>query len=157
LATNTAHGLRWHPLYGTWRQMIARCENPAHEGYPNYGAPGITVCEPWHDVARFITDIESEIGPRPVNPPGWTSRKTYWSLDRTDNDRGYEAGNVQWATQPEQVHKRRSATMTQEKADAMRHLYATSAYLVSEIAEKFGISPSYASEVIRGVCWTVTG
>jgi hypothetical protein len=133
--------------------MIARCERPAHKGYANYGARGITVCESWHDVVLFTEDIESEIGPRPANPPGWTSRKAYWSLDRIDNDRGYEPGNVQWATQPEQVHKRRSAKMTQEKANAMRRLYVTGAYLVSEIAEKFGISPSYASKVLRGVNW----
>lgn len=92
----TTHGLHSHPLYGTWHQMLQRCENPAHTGYRYYGAKGRSVCARWHDVALFIGDIERILGPR---PDGMT-------LDRIDNDGDYEPGNVRWATAAQQVANR---------------------------------------------------
>lgn len=90
---SATHGLGAHPLYGTWRQMLQRCENPEHHNYRYYGARGRTVCARWHDVRLFIQDIERDIGPR---PEGMT-------LDRTDNAGNYEPGNVRWATPKEQI------------------------------------------------------
>jgi hypothetical protein len=91
------HGLTRHELYGTWVAMLHRCEDPDWKAYQHYGGRGIKVCEAWHDVAVFIADIESAIGPR---PSGLT-------LDRIDNDRGYEPGNVQWATRSQQTRNQR--------------------------------------------------
>lgn len=101
------HGLRHHPLYGTWCSMIYRCENPQARAYQHYGGRGIRVCAEWHDVTTFITWIEANLGPRP-------NRMT---LDRIDNDGNYEPGNVRWATQKEQMansrpkRPRRAATI----------------------------------------------
>lgn len=96
LAGSTSHGLRGHPLYLTWLGMIDRCENPRSDDYGQYGRRGIAVCREWHDVARFIADIEAEIGPRPegTTPGG----RPLWTLNRKDNDGNYERGNVEWAT-----------------------------------------------------------
>ena len=93
------HGLSRHPLYGTWRKMLRRCENPAVKDYPTYGGRGITVCAEWRDVTAFITWIESNLGPRPIG----------MSIDRIDPDGNYEPGNVRWATSGEQVANRRKA------------------------------------------------
>lgn len=91
----TTHGLTDHPLYDTWADMLRRCENPADRAYPDYGGRGITVWGPWHDLARFIRDVEAEIGPRPPGrTPGGMPLRT---LNRINNDRGYEPGNVEWA------------------------------------------------------------
>lgn len=94
---NATHGLTGHPLYGIWGNMIHRCENPARSSYRNYGGreQPITVCPQWHDPARFIADIEAEIGPRP--PGNLPSGLPAWTLNRKDNNRGYEPGNVEWA------------------------------------------------------------
>jgi len=45
----------------------------------------------WHDIKLFVQDIEHEIGVKPVRCPECGGM---YSLDRIDNDRGYEPGNV---------------------------------------------------------------
>lgn len=43
------HGLRRHPAYNCWADMIKRCENPKHRQYVNYGGRGISVCKAWRE------------------------------------------------------------------------------------------------------------
>jgi hypothetical protein len=83
------------PEYVTWQGIKKRCLNPNDSEYVNYGAIGITVCDRWvTSFERFLEDV----GFRPQD-------KT--SLDRIDNYRGYEPGNVRWATCIEQNRNRR--------------------------------------------------
>jgi hypothetical protein len=77
--------------------MIARCENHRHRYYANYGGRGITVCDPWRgSFAAFLADV----GPKP------SAKHT---LDRVDNERGYEPGNCRWATRVEQAQNKRTS------------------------------------------------
>lgn len=102
-----AHGLGGHPLYKTWQDLIARCESPRSRSYPDYGGrvPPVTVWGPWHDPARFITDVLAEIGPR---PPGRTrGGRPLYTLDRRDNNLGYRPGNIRWATWAQQRRNQR--------------------------------------------------
>jgi len=95
--------------------MIQRCTNPNHRSYHNYGGRGITVCDRWRDPWLFAEDIEREIGPKPeaVDKSG----RALYELDRIDNDRGYEPGNVRWSTRSEQArNKRKISKMTPELA-----------------------------------------
>lgn len=75
------------PLYRAWAGMKARCGDASND---RYGGRGITVCERW---AQSFTAFAEDMGPRPFEGA---------SLDRINNDRGYEPGNVRWATQVEQ-------------------------------------------------------
>lgn len=74
--------------------MLRRCEDPSRPGYPNYGGRGIRVCDRWHDFTAFSADVGERPSPR-------------HSLDRIDNARGYEPGNVRWATRHEQSRNTR--------------------------------------------------
>lgn len=77
-----------HPLYSVWRSMLQRCENPEAQAYYNYGARGITVCAEWQSLVCFIWDMGE-------CPPGLT-------LERRDNEKGYNPNNCYWATAAEQ-------------------------------------------------------
>jgi hypothetical protein len=73
--------------------MKARCFNPQHPNYGNYGGRGITVCERYRSFEGLFADVG-------LCPPGC-------SLDRIDNDRGYEPSNCRWAPRAVQAQNRR--------------------------------------------------
>ena len=74
--------------YTIWAGMLQRCMNPKQVGYARYGGRGITVCPEWEDFTRFLTDMGEA-------PKGL-------SLERKDNDKGYNKSNCRWATPLEQ-------------------------------------------------------
>lgn len=82
------HGMSGSPEWLSWMAMQQRCDNRNHEQYKDYGGRGITVCARWREFANFYADM----GPRPNGT----------TLDRIDNDSGYEPGNCRWATWEQQ-------------------------------------------------------
>lgn len=97
LDKNRPNYLTHHSLYLRWNQMRQRCENPKQKDYENYGGRGISVCERWRNsFADFVEDV------------GMPPAKEY-QLDRIDNDRNYEPGNVRWATRSQQNRNKRSS------------------------------------------------
>lgn len=89
------HGAHGTPEWEAWSAAIKRCENPAHAAFKNYGARGIRMCDEWrHDFAAFLAHVGSR--PTPQH-----------SIDRINNDRGYEPGNCRWATKSEQRRNQR--------------------------------------------------
>lgn len=79
--------------YKSWDSMKQRCNNPNNKDYENYGGRGITVCEEWQEFCNFFKDMGE-------CPEGC-------SLDRTDNDHGYNKENCRWATDKQQARNRR--------------------------------------------------
>jgi hypothetical protein len=84
--------------YGALVNAIHRCHNPKHIAYPNYGARGIEVCPQWRDLNTGFTDFIRHIGARPAKG---------YSLDRIDNNKGYEPENVRWADRKTQQNNTR--------------------------------------------------
>ena len=82
-----------------WTNITQRCTNPRHPDYAYYGARGITIYSRWQGSSLpFREDILGELGPRPDSS---------YTLDRKDNSKGYEPGNLRWATRSEQALNRR--------------------------------------------------
>lgn len=91
---NYRHGMHNTSIYRRWASMKCRCHNPNHHKYADYGGRGIRVCDRWHDFVLFMQDM-------PAQP---TSKH---ELDRIDNDKGYEPGNVRWVTRKRQLRNTR--------------------------------------------------
>jgi hypothetical protein len=85
------HGMNNTPEHRAWVGMKQRCTNQRKRDYQWYGARGITVCAEW---TLSFSAFYAHIGPRPTPAH---------SVDRIDGKKGYEPGNVRWATKQEQI------------------------------------------------------
>jgi hypothetical protein len=81
--------------YWVWNAMVQRCTNPNNRGYMNYGGRGITVHPDWLKFKGFYRDM----GVRPGKG---------FSIERMDNDKGYEPDNCLWVTRAEQNRNKRN-------------------------------------------------
>ena len=104
--------------------IIGRCTNPKSSVYPDYGGRGITVHPEWvTDRVAFLRYL--------VGLDGWDQPAL--QLDRADNSRGYEPGNLRFVTRSVnmsnkrritarevEVFKQRIAALEAENAD-LRH------------------------------------
>jgi hypothetical protein len=121
-ARQTKHGESHRTAeHRIWKGLVRRCTKSSDHAFRHYGGRGITVCERWRsDYRAFLADV----GRRPAETA---------ELDRIDNDRGYEPGNVRWTDRRTQTRNTR----------ANRRLTIDGITLcVSEWAERSGVSAS---------------
>ena len=91
---HTKHGQYYHPLYPIWNGMRSRCFNSRSKAYKDYGGRGITVCNEWLDINKFIEDM-------------FPSYIEGLFIDRIDNDGDYCKENCRWVTREiNNSHKR---------------------------------------------------
>lgn len=90
---------------------IARCHTKTCKSYADYGGRGICVHAPWRkDRAEFLRYL--------ITLPGWD--KPELDLDRIDNSKGYEPGNLRFATKSENARNKRKVSILQSELDDLR-------------------------------------
>ena len=90
------HGMSKTRMYRRHCSMLQRCFNPNATGYAYYGGRDpdpVTVCDYYCDFVNWFAD--------------WGVPGDGLSMDRINNDRGYEPGNLRWADAAMQVANRR--------------------------------------------------
>jgi hypothetical protein len=125
-AVATRNGMSKSPLYRVWNAMLQRCFNDRCKRFPDYGGRGITVCDRW----LVFENFEADMSPR---PPGL-------SIERKDNDRGYEPGNCVWATNYEQQNNRRNNWIVEVDGERMS---------LPDAARSFGIGQELLRSRLR--------
>jgi len=111
------HGLYKSRLYVIWSSLKHRCNNPNSQHYHRYGGRGVIVCDKW--TASFEA-FRADVG----DPP-----ERGVTLDRIDNAKGYEPGNVRWATRKQQANNRDTNVVIEHEGKSMT---------LMEWAEHFG-------------------
>ena len=128
-------------LYRLWLNLRNRCNNPKTPDFHYYGGRGIRVCPQWDYFVVFAADVGAHPG------SGMT-------LDRIDNDKDYEPGNVRWATRQTQARNRPGYNVLDKPtADAIRAAYAAGGVTQTVLAQRHGITQTHVSRVIRGRMW----
>ena len=106
--------------FAVWAHMKARCNNPNHPAYKNYGGRGITVCKKWYSFDAFISDM----GIRP------SSKHT---LERKNNAQGYKPSNCYWALSKEQSRNKRNNRWLTYKGETL---------ILADWAKRVGVKPT---------------
>jgi len=94
------HGLSYHKTYIILKSIKQRCFNPKNKDFKNYGGRGILLCDEWaNDYVSFYNwSMEN----------GWEDGK---SIDRIDNDKGYNPENCRWVDMKVQANNHRRNTL----------------------------------------------
>ena len=94
--SQASHGATGSKAYRAWTTIKQRCLNKKHASYGSYGARGVNLHPDWvKDFPAFAAHLGA--------PPSETH-----TVERLDNSKGYEPGNVVWATPKEQARNRKS-------------------------------------------------
>lgn len=112
------------PTMKCYQSMLARCTQPSSPAFQHYKDRGITLCERWLNGEGDKGGFECfllDIGERPSNSH---------TIERRDNDQGYEPNNCLWATRREQARNRSTTRF---------HEYQDGRYTIRELTEKTGI------------------
>lgn len=98
----STHGLSHHPLMLVWRAMKSRCYDKNVNGYKNYGARGIIVCDDWKN--NFVCFYNWMLS---------NGYKKGLTIERINNNGNYEPSNCKLATPLEQAQNTRKTIHVQ--------------------------------------------
>lgn len=85
-------------LYSRWRSMMNRCYGSSHRQLKDYRDRGISVSNEFQDSDVYINYLKS------LPDFGCNIKNT---VDRIDNNKGYERGNLRWASRRTQEFNKR--------------------------------------------------
>ena len=121
------HGGSYSRLYGVWRHMRERCNNPSNSHYKDYGGRGIKVCSEWENRFSAFQSWAIRSGYDASAPYG------ICTIDRIDVNGNYEPGNCRWATAAQQAHNKRNNVFCEFGGENMSF---------QELSSRTGISAS---------------
>lgn len=99
-------------IRGKWFAIRGRCDDPTNRHYANYGGRGIRLSEEFHnplvfiDYMRTVGDVEDAFHQK-------------LEIDRIDNNRGYERGNLRWANRTKQNNNKRTTLFVEYTGERM--------------------------------------
>jgi hypothetical protein len=127
------HGMHGTPHYHLWQAVKDRVSKNS----PNYKGRGIGMHKEWFDdFIPFYEYVETKLGPKPTQQH---------SLDRIDVNRGYEPGNIRWASPAEQARN---------KTNNVRVTVKGVTRCLSDWAEHLGMTPQAIQNRLR-LGWTL--
>ena len=113
--TKKTHGMTNSKNYKRWTAMKTRCRNINSSAYVNYGGRGIYISDEFlnhfEKYSYYIDNLEN-------------AHKDGYTIDRIDNDRGYERGNLKWSSNREQGLNRRKSEYVGVRKSGSRFRYA---------------------------------
>jgi len=98
---NKKHGMKDHPLYQVYVNMMQRCYNPESSKYPEWGGRGVEVCSEWRASREAFFEWAKPLWQRGL------------SLERVDNDGPYSPENCVFADWHTQQKNRRDSLKNQ--------------------------------------------
>jgi hypothetical protein len=128
------HGKANTRLFGLWRGILTRCNNPNRSDYKYYGGRGITVCDEWlHDFQAFYD---------------WAMANGYeehLTIDRIDVNGNYCPENCRWVTMQKQ---------SENKSNRRIILAFGETLSLTQWANRTGISKSTIKSRIEKLGWS---
>jgi len=132
---NAIHGKSNTRLYTIYAGMKARCLKPNTNSYENYGEKGITICNEWlNDFMCFYN---------------WAINNGYkenLSLERIDNNQGYEPSNCKWIEKKLQSRNIKSNKMISFRGKTL---------CMAEWAEQLGINYNTLNSRLGKYNWSI--
>lgn len=140
------HGLRRHPLYGVWNSIKSRCCNRNSTFFHRYGSRGISICESWNSsFNEFYTWSMNN---------GW---KHGLSIERIDNDSGYNPINCKFIPRGQQARNRSTSKLTMKQVQNIRACYDSGLETNAELARRYNITPTTMCKIVHRKIWKEGG
>ena len=131
---NKTHGLSKTKLYGVWRQMNQRCYNQSCKDYPRYGGRGISVCNNWRDIFKFVK---------------WAKESGYangLTIERKNVNGNYRPTNCTWVKNKCQALNRENTIL---------YTYGGKTQSIRAFAEEYGINYFTLRGRLRNYGWPI--